>query len=95
MSRDSFDGYRPWQPRKEVINGDDSYQEDSDDTDMVLAEIVSSRIVAIAALITAMKDVPGKADEVDRLCAEGLKLAIEEEKKSADRQVDENLDDTA
>lgn len=84
--------YRPWKPpERDPI---DSYGGEDDEMDesmgLVVDEVVSSRIVALAALITAMNGVELMRGKVVQLCEEAMKIAVPEkpEKRSVDETVD-------
>lgn len=93
MAKDSFDAYKPWNPqRREVVPGDDSYFEENDVNDddalIMIHEITSSRIVALAAAITAIKDIPEFRKELNLLVGETMKLAVESKEESVPDDVD-------
>lgn len=74
-----FESYRPW-PKPSVIaptGDDDTIYEEVAGFDPAVADAVSRRIEAIAALVTAIWDIVGFHEETKRLIKLGVSLAEE------------------
>lgn len=91
MPKDRFNGYKAWSdgnPERRPYEDDDSYAEEQPD-ELLIAEVVSGRIAAISALITAIKDErPWSTPMIRDLAEEAMKLAIEKAKPADDKAID-------
>ena len=74
-----FESYQPW-PKPSVIapiGEDDTVYEEVAGFDPAVADAVSRRIEAIAALVTAIRDIVGFHEETKRLVKLAVSLAEE------------------